>query len=93
MPRFDGTSNGDRETIKQWLEQFELVAGACRWDDAAKLVKFLVTRLKGQAYTFYQSCTPQQCTSYTALTAALTKKFTPVRIQRADKPVSPEKTG
>ena len=33
------------------------------------------------AYAFYKSCTPQERGSYEALAAALTKRFTPVRIQ------------
>lgn len=41
----------------------------------------LTTRLKGQAYTFYLSCTPFQVVSYDLLVAELTKRFTPVRLQ------------
>lgn len=39
LSKFDGDPGvGDnRETIKEWLEQFELVAGVCRWDNQAKL--------------------------------------------------------
>lgn len=35
-----------------------MVATICRWDDQAKLVN-LVMRLRGQAYAFFRSCTPQ----------------------------------
>ena len=52
----------------------------CRWDPQAKLVN-LVTRLRGQAYSFYRSCTSLQHASYDALVAELSKRFTPVRIQ------------
>ncbi len=41
----------------------------------------LVTRLCGEAYAFYKTCTPEQRGSYEELAAALTKRFTPVRIQ------------
>ena len=58
----------------------ELVASACKWDPQAKLVN-LVTRLRGQAYAFYRSCTPLQLSSYDALMGQLSKRFTPVRIQ------------
>ena len=70
----------DGETFRDWKDQFELVAGACKWDSQAKLVN-LVTRLRGQAYAFYRSCTPPQRSSYDALIGELSKRFTPVRIQ------------
>ena len=70
----------DGETFRDWKEQFELVASACKWDPQAKLVN-LVTRLRGQAYAFYRSCTPLQRSSYDALMGQLSKWFTPVRIQ------------
>lgn len=57
-----------------------MVAAICHWDDQAKLVN-LVTRLRGQAYAFYRSCTAQQRASYQALVVELTKRFTPVRLQ------------
>ena len=41
----------------------------------------LVTRLRGEAYSFYNSCSPQQRGSYEALVEAFKKRFTPVRIQ------------
>ena len=62
----------------EWLERIELVAGMCEWDNQAKLVN-IVTRLRGEAYRFYRSCTHQQWATYTALTAKL--RFTPVMIQ------------
>ena len=45
-----------------------------------KLVN-LVTRLRGEAYSFYKSCTQQQRGSYTEMAAALTKRLTPVTKQ------------
>ena len=81
LSKFSGeTSSRDTETCREWLEQFQMVAEVCRWDGPTKLVN-LVTRLSGQAYAFYKSCTPQERGSYEALAAALTKRFTPVRIQ------------
>ncbi len=44
------------ETFQDWRDQFEMVANVCRWDSQTKLVN-LVTRLRGQAYAFYGSCT------------------------------------
>ena len=82
LSKFEGgvSAGGDKETVKEWLEQFELVAGVCKWDDSTRLVN-LVTRLRGEAYAFYKSCSPQQRASYAEMAAALTKRFTPVRIQ------------
>ena len=37
------------ELITEWLEQFELVVGVCKWDNSTKLVN-LVNKLKGEAY-------------------------------------------
>ena len=70
----------ETKRLKEWLEQFELVARICRWDNPTRLAN-LVTRLQGEAYAFYKSCTPQQSSSYEEISAALTKRFTPVRIQ------------
>ncbi len=57
-----------------------MVATVYHWDHDAKLV---ATRLKGQAYAFYRSCTPQQRASYMydAMVTALTQRFSPVRIK------------
>ena len=72
--------DGEGECFSDWKEQFELVAGACYWTDQSKLVN-LVTRLRGQAYSYYRSCTPEQRSSYPLLVKALEDRFTPVRIQ------------
>ena len=68
------------ETFSEWLEQLELVATACRWDEPTKLVN-LVTRLKGQAFLFYRSCDTTWRNQYSALVGELKKRFTPARIQ------------
>ena len=80
IPKFSGDSSCDYEGFEEWQEQFELVANACQWTEAAKLVN-LATRLKGQAYSFYRSCTPDQRAKYSLLSDALNKRFTPVRLQ------------
>ncbi len=68
------------EKFQDWIEQLEMVASICHWDNRTKLVN-LTTRLKGQAYAFYRSCTTQQRGDYVTLVAALTKRFTPVRLK------------
>ena len=82
LSKFDGCTGpgGEGETVKEWLEQFELVAGVCKWDNQTKLVN-LVTRLRGEAYAFFKSCSAQERSSYEGMSAALVKRFTPVRIQ------------
>lgn len=57
-----------------WKDQFELVA---RWDSQMELA----TRLRGQAYAFFRSCSPATKASYDALVAELTRRFVPVCIQ------------
>ena len=79
IPKFTGEEITKGETFRDWKEQFEMVAELGGWDAHTKLVN-LTTRLKGQAYAFYRSCTIVQRTSYQALTAELEKRFTPVQI-------------
>ena len=81
LPNFAGDeTDGDGETIEEWLERLELVANACCWNDQTKLVN-VATRLRGSASRFYRTCSPQQRSTYVALTAALKQRFTPVRLQ------------
>ena len=81
MSKFSGEDmEGDGETFLEWIEQFELVAGICSWNDQAKLVN-LTTRLRGQAYSFYRTFNPQQRSDYQQLKSKLAERFTPVRIQ------------
>ena len=70
----------DGETFQEWLEQFQMVAEVASWDHQTKLVN-LTTRLQGQAYTFYRTCTPAQRADYNTLVTELRKRFTPVRIK------------
>ena len=48
----------------EWLEQFvnELIASVCCWNDSAKVTN-LVTRLRGEAYSFYEICPPNEHSS------------------------------
>ena len=81
LSKFSGeVLDGEGECFSDRKEQFELVAGACYWTDQSKLVN-LVTRLRGQAYSYYRSCTSEQRSSYPLLVKALEDRFTPVRIQ------------
>ena len=80
LAKFTGDSSGEGETVIEWLEQFQLVANACHWDESTKLVN-LVTRLKGQAFAFYRSCDPRKRNNYLILAEELRKRFTPVHIQ------------
>ena len=79
--KFSGeTASAEGETFEAWHEHFEMVASVSHWDTQTKLVN-LTTRLRGQAYAFYRSCTPQQRANYDVLVAELTKRFMPVRLQ------------
>ena len=82
LPKFSGElSDGGfgMDIFQDWLEQFELVANVLGWSSQAKLVN-LITRLQGQAYSFFRSCTLEQCTDYSLLVAELKKRFTPVTL-------------
>ena len=73
-------NNGDMDTFQEWIEQFEMIASVCGWSARAKLIN-LVTRLRGQAYAFFRSCSMQNKTRYALLVAELHKRFTPVHLQ------------
>ena len=82
LPKFSGEGNDGElgvDTFEDWLERFELMASALSWSSQAKLVN-LITRLHGQAYSFFRSCTMEQRTNYCLLVAELRKWFTPVRL-------------
>ena len=80
LPNFLGEQSDLEEDFSEWLEQLELVANACRWDEQAKLVN-VATRLRGAAVRYYRSCTPRQRSTYCDLMEALRGRFTPVQIQ------------
>ena len=77
LPKFSG--EGQEENFPEWHAQFELMAEACKWSGPAKLIH-LTTRLRGQAFAFYRSCSKQQKSNYTLLVSELTRRFTPVQI-------------
>lgn len=83
LAEFSGETLEEGETFQDWLERFQLVASMYNWDKNAKLAH-LTTRLKGQAYAFYRSCTLQQRTDYDSMVAAMTKRFTPVRLKAVE---------
>ena len=59
LPKFSGElSDGGcgMDIFQDWLEQFELIADVLGWSLQAKLVN-LITRLQGQAYSSFRSCT------------------------------------
>ena len=78
LRKFSGES--ESEAGKLFMDWIEQVASVCHWDDRAKLVN-LTTRLRGQAFAFYRSCSTQQWNNYTILVSELKKRFTPVRLQ------------
>ena len=58
IQKFSGevdNGKGDLENFTDWKERSEMTAEAHHWDERTKLVN-LVTRLCGQAYSFYRSC-------------------------------------
>ena len=78
--KFSGSDIPSEETFEEWITHFELVAGVHKWNAQAKLIH-LITRLRGEAFNFYRSCSKQQKSSYELLVKELTRRFTPVRIQ------------
>ena len=74
LSKFSGSN--ENETFKEWHKQFELVATVCGWDSHSKLAN-LATRLQGQAYSFYRTCTTQQRSTYDSLVMAMSQRFTP----------------
>ena len=79
IPRFTGEDQPDGEAFQDWHEQFESVAVLGGWNDHCKLVN-LTTRLRGAAYSFYRSCSPEQRSDYHLLVGELKKRFTPVKL-------------
>ena len=68
LGKFSGANNDSElgEQFQDWIKQSELVASVYNWDNCAKLVN-LTTRLSGQAFAFYWSCSSQQRADYDAL--------------------------
>ena len=79
IPSFHGGDQRDGETFEEWLDHFEAVARVARWDRNFKTVH-LTAALRGNAKSFYRSCTPIQKADYDQLVCALKKRFTPVKL-------------
>ena len=78
ISKFSGDEKiDDNTTFPEWLEQFEMVANLAGW---GRLVN-LTNRLKGSAYAFFRSCTPQQRGNYSAIVQELKKQFVPAQIE------------
>ena len=77
---FSGEGDGIGGSFSGWHKQLEMVASMCQWSEQVKLVN-IATRLKGEAYAVYRSCTSTQHASYSLLVEQLSKQFTPVQIQ------------
>jgi len=55
LGKFSGTdAEGECDSFDEWVKQFELIADLYEW---ARLVN-LTTRLQGQAYSLYRTCSP-----------------------------------
>ena len=78
LSKFSG--NTDDESFQEWIAQFELVAEVCQWKSQGKLIH-LTTRLRGEAFSFYRSCSKSQKADYDQLVKELKQRFTPVRLQ------------
>ena len=76
---FHGGDQRDGETFEDWLDHFEAVSNIAKWDPSFRLVH-LSAALRGNARSFYRSCTPVQKSSYPLLVGALKKRFTPVKL-------------
>ena len=82
--KFTGENDGGHEeTFMDWIEQLELVAEAFGLDDQTQYIN-VVTRLRGQALTFYRSCDKKKMKTYTQLVDALRERFMPVRLKAVE---------
>ena len=79
LGKFSGEETADDEEVDSWIEQLEMLADACGWDEKVKLVH-LTTRLKGPALSFYRSCSEDQRHSFSLLKEGLQTRFTPVAV-------------
>ena len=81
LPEFSGDDQTPvNNSFQQWLEQFEMVAELAQWPEHIKL-KQLALRFRGPAQAYFQTCSEEQKHDYRALVQAMSKRFTPVRIQ------------
>ena len=79
--KFSGENlEAEGEVFQEWIQQFELIAELCGWNNRAKLVN-LTTCLRGQAYQFLLYMHARAKADYSSLKAQLERRFTPVHIQ------------
>ena len=78
VSKYTGEETGE-ETFEDWLIQFEMAAEVSGWEGKSKLAH-QVTRLKGQALSYYRSCPLEEKTNYQKLTKALATTFTRVQL-------------
>ena len=57
-----------------------MVAELAQWPEKIKL-KQLALRLRGPAQTYFRTCSEEQKHNYQALVQAMSRRFTPIRIQ------------
>ena len=77
LPNFSGGDASSEDSFQDWIGQFELVAEIYKWSKQAKLMN-LITRLRGEAFQFFRSCSKHQKSDYDLLIAELKHRFTPV---------------
>ena len=81
LPEFSGNDQTPgNNSFQQWLEQLEMVSDLAQWPEQIKL-KQLALRLRGPAQAYFRTCSEEQKQNYTALVQAMSRRFTPVRIQ------------
>ena len=76
IPTFCGGEQRDGETVQDWLEHFEPVAGLAGWNKHFKFVH-LISALRGAARSLYRSCTHAQKNDYSPL---VSEHFTPEQL-------------
>ena len=77
IPKFTGEGCATGESFTEWNEHFENVAKLAGWNDQWKLVH-LKSSLRDTAMAFYRSCSAEVCNDYTAVVAAMERRFTPI---------------
>ena len=77
--KFSGNYFSGEETFEEWITHVKLVAEMHKWNSLAKLTHlFIITWLRGEAFTFFRSCSKQQKSSYDLM---VKDRFTPVQDQ------------
>ena len=79
IEKFSGATPS-KESFKEWVEEFEVVADAFHWSEHARYVG-LRTRLRGPALEYYRISPTETKDTYEKLKARLMSRFVPVRLQ------------